>query len=29
VALALAVSVSELALAWPVFASEYNAFHLP
>jgi hypothetical protein len=27
--LALAVSLSELALAWPVFASEYNAFHLP
>jgi len=29
VALALAVSISELVLAWPVFASEYNAFHLP
>ena len=28
-ALALAISSSELALAWPVFASEYNAFHLP
>jgi hypothetical protein len=29
VSLALAVFVSELALTWPVFASEYNAFHLP
>ncbi len=29
VSLALAVFVSELTLAWPVFASEYNAFHLP
>ena len=28
-ALALAVTSSELALAWPVFASDYNAFHLP
>ena len=28
-ALALAVSISELALAAPVFASAYNAFHLP
>ncbi len=29
VSLALAVFVSELTLTWPVFASEYNAFHLP
>jgi hypothetical protein len=29
VALALAVSISELALTWPVFASQYNLFHLP
>jgi hypothetical protein len=29
VAFALAVSISELSLAWPVFASEYNAYHLP
>ena len=28
-ALALAISISELTLAWPVFGSEYNAFHLP
>jgi hypothetical protein len=28
-ALALAVSISELVLAAPVFASAYNAFHLP
>jgi hypothetical protein len=28
-ALALAISISELALTWPVFASEYNAYHLP
>jgi hypothetical protein len=27
--LALATSISELALAWPVFGSEYNLFHLP
>jgi hypothetical protein len=27
--LAFAVLASELALTWPVFASEYNAFHLP
>jgi hypothetical protein len=29
VALALAISISELSLSWPVFASQYNAFHLP
>jgi hypothetical protein len=29
VALALAVSISEVVLAWPVFGSQYNAFHLP
>jgi hypothetical protein len=27
--LALAIAVSELSLAWPVFASRYNFFHLP
>ena len=29
VALALAIALSELSLSWPVFASEYNAYHLP
>ena len=28
-ALVLAVLVSELVLVWPVFASAYNAYHLP
>jgi hypothetical protein len=28
-ALALAITASELALAWPVFASRYNLYHLP
>jgi hypothetical protein len=27
--LAFAVLASELALTWPVFASQYNAFHMP
>jgi hypothetical protein len=27
--LALAISISELALTWPVFGSQYNAYHLP